>query len=307
MSSTAPDASDDVPSIVEEAAVELARNRGTLLIATLLGIIAFTMFAFLSVRYYRATTVLVAVSADRGLEGAANALGQLSGLASLAGIGPDSHDTAVEEALAIIRSRQFLGAFIHDRGLGEMLQSSAFGLRSLMFWRPPRPPTVAKAVRRFNSQVLSVTRDRKTSLITVNIDWTDPQEAALWANELIERLNTEMRTRAITTATANLVYLEKERDSTITLGTKESINKLIESQLKERMIATVSREYAFRAVDRAVPPEVDDPVRPNRALLILAGPFVGFSAGSGFILLRGRIRRFFARIRNAPAQKARAF
>jgi uncharacterized protein involved in exopolysaccharide biosynthesis len=60
------------------------------------------------------------------------------------------------------------------------------------------------------------------------------------------------------------------------------------------MVANVTHEYAFRVVDKAMPPDIDDPVRPRKLMLLLAGPFVGLVAGVffvGFLSWVGRAKR----------------
>ncbi len=56
----------------------------------------------------------------------------------------------------------------------------------------------------------SISRDRKTGLITVQIDWRDAVKAARWGQyEIVARLNAEMRSRAIQSTNASVGYLEK--------------------------------------------------------------------------------------------------
>jgi len=81
-----------------------------------------------------------------------------------------------------------------------------------------------------------------------------------------------------------LKYLERELTNTSTLGTREAINRLIEAQIKQRMLANVTLEFAFRVVDPATVADADDPVRPQKFLLFLLGPIVGFSLGVFAIL-----------------------
>ncbi len=111
--------------------------------------------------------------------------------------------------------------------------------------------------------------------MTLRIDWPNRHEAAEWANEIVLRVNQEMRERAIKKADASMGYLEKELEATSTVATRDAISRLMESQVKQRMLANVTQEYAFRIVDRAMPADEDDPVRPPKLAMILGGPFVG--------------------------------
>jgi uncharacterized protein involved in exopolysaccharide biosynthesis len=148
-------------------------------------------------------------------------------------------------------------------------------------WKGPQEdwPTSAKAFKYFDKKIRTIKQDKKTGLVILQIDWKNPQEAAAWANELVRRLNSEMRQRAIMKSKASLEFLEKELASTVLLGTRDAINRLIEAEIRQRMLANVTHEYVFRIVDSALPPDLDDPVKPNKLLLLVGGPFLGFGLG----------------------------
>src|SRR5580700_6383863 len=95
---------------------KLAAGRYWILAITVLSMAAFTAAAFLITPVYRAATVLVPASTDRSNLGNAltSALGQLGGLASIAGVNVGTSDLATEEALAVLRSRQFTERFISE-------------------------------------------------------------------------------------------------------------------------------------------------------------------------------------------------
>src|SRR6185437_16075318 len=148
-----------------------------------------------------------------------------------------------------------------------------------------KSPTPYKAFRLFDKSIRSVTQDKKTGLVTLQIDWRDPAEAAAWANELVRRLNAEMRGRAIEQSTASLGYLESELNKTTVVGTRDAINRLMEAQIRQRMLANVIQQYAFRVVDRAMPADRDNPVWPRRTLLTAGGFLVGALLGIVAVLI----------------------
>jgi capsular polysaccharide biosynthesis protein len=111
------------------------------------------------------------------------------------------------------------------------------------------------------------------------IDWKNRNQAADWANELVRRINAEMRTRAIAKADASIVYLQTELARTVDVGTRDAVNKLIASEIYRRMVATVTQEYAFEVVDRAMVPDEHDPLRPKLAVMLLVGVALGLIVG----------------------------
>jgi uncharacterized protein involved in exopolysaccharide biosynthesis len=254
-----------------------------------------TATAFMMTPVYQVTAVMVPTSAERDNLGGAlgSALGSVGGLASLAGIGLGSGDSVTQEALAVLRSRQFTEQFIKDLNLMPRLFADLWDQgKEAWLAEVKKPPTPARAFKYFDTRIRTVTHDKKTGLVKLQIEWTDPQEAAAWANELVKRLNEEMRARAIEKSEASTVFLEKELADTSMVETRQAINRLMEGQIKQRMLANVTHEYVFRVVDRALPPDKDDPIRPKKLLLIAAGPIVGFALAMFGVLVfdwsRGR-------------------
>jgi uncharacterized protein involved in exopolysaccharide biosynthesis len=246
---------------------------------------------FLMTPIYRASTVLVPADSDRSSLGGAlgSALGSLGGLASLADIGIAATGAATEEALAVLRSRQFADEFIADKQLMPIIYASKWDTKAGK-WKVPLGdrPTVAKAFEYFDRNVRSVSQDKKTGLVTLQIDWKDPLLAAAWANELVQRLNVEMKRRALSQADASIGYLEKELASTNVLETRNAINRIIEAQINRRMVANVSEQFAFRVIDRAVPSDLDDMVRPKKTVMILSGGCLGLLMSCVLVLLSRR-------------------
>jgi len=244
---------------------------------------------------YRAQAVMVSAASDRnGLSGMINsAFGSLGNLASFATGNLAGSDAAVEEALAVMRSRQFTEKFIERNNLLPELFADDWDAAKKA-WKVPAEdrPTMAKAYKRFSKRYREVSRDKKTGLVTVSIDWPNRPRAAVLVNDMISQINDEMRARAIAQSEASLKYLNTELTTTQVVDTREAINRLIEGQIRQRMIASVTQEYAFRVVDRALTPDLSDKVRPKKALMILGGLIFG-----GFI---GCLWAYF---REAPVRR----
>lgn len=254
---------------------------GTVLVFTVAGLAA----GFLMTPRYQATAVLVPASPEKGGGGLLGAIGQLGGLASIAGIGLGSGDAATQEAVAVLESRQFTESFITAHGLLPVLYSDRWDPATRQFrGKQSDWPTLADGFRLFDTSVRTLSRNKETGLVTLGIEWTDPKLAALWANSLVERLNAEMRRRAIERSASSLVYLEKELGETQTVETREAISRLVEAQINQRMLANVTIDYAFRFADRALPPDADDPSWPPRIPLVILGVVLGLVISVGAIL-----------------------
>jgi uncharacterized protein involved in exopolysaccharide biosynthesis len=255
----------------------------------------FAAIAYLTTPVYRGSTELLAAKPqDRSILGdLGSGLSSVTGLASLAGIDLPSQNEDLDEAIAVLRSRQFTQEFIAANNLMQDLYPTwdgQTGTWKTKSWRPRRPPTLARAFRRFDTSIRTVKRDTKTGIIELTIDWKDRLKAAEWANGLVRALNAEMRARAITKADASIRYLQKELAGTGDVGTRDAVNRLMESEIKQRMYADVTEEYSLRVVDRALPSDADDPLRPRKALLVAIGFITGLVVGVVVLVLRHLFR-----------------
>lgn len=241
---------------------------------------------------YRASTVLA--PADDGMIGGSlsSATGQLGGLASLVGLNVGSGGSRTPEALAVLKSRRFLESFFAEEELLPVLFSNRWDVEANS-WAVSgdRIPTFGDAYRLFIKKVLNISQDKKTALVTININWRDPRQASDWANKLVSRLNMEMQLRAQKEADASVEFLKKELEFTQDIGTREAINRLMEVEIKQRMLANTSQEYAFRVVEQALAPEPKDRISPQKALMVIAGFAIAFVLCVVAILIREAFKR----------------
>ena len=253
--------------------------------------VLFTIAAFVVTPVYLASAVLVPASTDdTGAGGAlSSALGSLSGLASVAGINLGGAKAETAEALAVLNSREFTEQFIVEQQLLPELYWKKWDADKKAWRVPPdEQPTLAEAYKRFG-EIRTASEDKKTNLYVVEIEWRDPAKAALWVNELVKRINAVMRARTKARTTAYIGYLEGELADTTSIDTRNTINRLIASQINKRMLATVTEEYAFRVVDKAMTPDVKDPEWPRKGLFIAVGLFTGLLLGVVTALIRAAI------------------
>jgi uncharacterized protein involved in exopolysaccharide biosynthesis len=266
--------------------VRLWQGRRWILTSVLCFSAAFAAAAIFMTPIYRAEVVLVPTN-SRGAGSLGSGIGQqLGGLASLAGLNLGGTEQDTEEALAVLQSREFTEAFINDRSLMPVLFYAGWDAKNQR-WKgsKERWPTLARASKFFDKRIRNITHEKMTGLVRMTIEWKDPRVAADWANTLVERLNEEMRARAIASANASVQYLEQELARTTTVETRQAIGRLMAEKIEDKMFANVTHEYAFRVVDRALPPDPRDKVRPQTVLLLVLGPTLGLLFGAFAVLM----------------------
>ncbi len=240
--------------------------------------------AFLMAPVYRAEVVMIPVSGEEGRGGLAALAGQLGGLASLAGVDLGGSGGRKEEALAILRSRAFTERFIREGNLLPVLFADKWDAANGR-WRVDGPdgvPTLGDAWRFFDEKVRTIKEDRKTGLVTLAIEWTDPKVAAEWANELVRRANDTIRARDIEEAERSIRYLDEQLERTNVIELQQALYRLKEAQIKKIMLAKTRDEYAFRVLDPAVPPMRYS--KPNRPLIVATALFIGLVLGVAIAL-----------------------
>lgn len=279
-----------VPPRDEVAVAELWqalwRSKWQIAAVVALAAAAAVVYALTAPEWYRAEVVLSTPEESN----AQGILGQLGGLAGLAGVNLTNRNNSVE-SLAILRSRDFTRKFIEEEGLLPVLYAENWDEQNKR-WKvedPEEQPDIRDAVRLFERTVRSVNEDRTTGLITVAIEWRDPETAAQWANRLVERVNDHIRQRALLEAEANVEYLRREMSSTSLVTLQQSIGSLLENELQKLMLARQNKEFAFKVIDSAVPPRLRS--RPRRTRIVLLTVAVAGVLASMFVIVRHSVSR----------------
>jgi uncharacterized protein involved in exopolysaccharide biosynthesis len=253
------------------------------------GVIAI-VYVLAASSWYRAD-VLLAPADAKAAQGLSGQLGSLGGLASLAGLNFGSANSANNEALAVLQSREFAKEFLEEENVLPEIYAKQrnFIRRYLMFAQRDKGPDIRDAIKYFQDDVLSVEQDKKTNLVTLAVEWTDAEKAAAWANILADRLNDRMRQRALREAETNTKYLRDELQSATIVTLQQSLGRLLEVELQKLMIARGNKEFSFRVIDRAVPPKRR--ARPKRTLIVAASIVIGGGAAMFMLLIRSIIWR----------------
>ena len=230
-------------------------------------------YALLATEWYQAEVVVS--PADK--RGGSSALGNLGGLASLAGVSLGGLSAGgSQEPLAVLKSKGYARQFITEHNLMPLLftQGGMFDDKK----------DIRDAVRIFDDKVRSVDQDRRTGLVTVTVTWTDPALAAKWANDYVRGLNERLRDEAIREAERNLAYLNKEIATTPVVAAQQSLGRVVESEMQKMLLARGSDDYAYKVIDPATQP--NRRYSPRRSLIVIISTAIGGLLGSLFVLLR---------------------
>ena len=222
------------------------------------------------------------------------ALGQLDGLASLAGVNIGaSKNTEAQIAQEIMKSWSFIDSFISknfisvevyaakgwNRESNELLIDDDLYDVETNTWFVKDDNTgevgIPSSWQLFESfsERLLVLENNKSNLISVSIEHYSPYLAKQWLDMYIAAINTHMQQRQMTKVTENINYLQAQIDTTSIAEMREVFYNIIEEQMKNKMLAEASPEYAFVAVSPSMVPE--EKSKPQRVLIIILGTLLG--------------------------------
>jgi uncharacterized protein involved in exopolysaccharide biosynthesis len=212
---------------------------------------------------------------------------QMGGLAALAGISIGGRDQNRELALTALKSRAVIQRMIEEEELLPILYADNWDPANKR-WRVQKPPTPWKAYERFLNDVLSVSVDKTTGIVTIGMEWKDPTLAAAWVRSLIGRVNTFVNEATIREAEQNLKFLDQQAQATPMVELKKTIFSMMEGEIKRLMVARNPETAPLRVID---PPVVaEQRVRPKRSLIAILGTFAGGLLGGVIVLVRFAMR-----------------
>ncbi len=249
--------------------------------------VASVIYALIATEIFRAEAVLVPAEARQS---ASPLLNELGGAAALIGVnvGAQSGST-VENAIAIMRSREFIVKFIKehdalvplfagtwDRVNGSSVDRSIFDTEKSQWQLESGAPSDLVAYRAFN-RILDISQEPASGIVRVGLEWHDPEIAARWVNQFVADINRDIKEADVQEANDAIRYLQEQLQTTQLIEMQRVFYQLIESQTRVTMLADVREEYVFQVIDAAVVP--DQRVEPQRSMIAIMGTIIGFFLG----------------------------
>jgi LPS O-antigen subunit length determinant protein (WzzB/FepE family) len=144
-------------------------------------------------------------------------------------------------------------------------------------------PSPWEAYQRF-LQLISVSQDKTTSLVTIGVEFYSPKIAKTWLKWLVADVNDFMRQQDESEAQSSIDYLTKQLEKIEVSAMETVFYQLIEEQTKNMMLTKVSAEYVLKTIDPAQVP--DEKGGPNRILIIVLGTLLGGMLAILIVLVR---------------------
>ena len=266
---------------------------------------------------YTAQAVLKPVSSKDGGGRISSLASQFGGLANMAGIGMPSASSAAE-LVSLLKSNVLKKNMIEKYNLLPVLfpkqwdeekkawkkTSGGFSLNPLALISKLRPtdpsapkkdpgaPDMWDGIRALDGYV-SINYNLKEDVITITVNYHDPEMAASIANDFIISLNDYMSSEAKRIANINKEYLEKQLRETNDSFIQQKIYNLIADKIEITMMAEVKEDFAFKILDPPMAP--DQKSKPKRAQMVVIAFVVSLFLGVFVVLFREYLKKIKAK------------
>ena len=272
-------------------------------------IITFTTFAALiSVLYsltltniYTAQTLLAPTASPKS----SSLLSQYAGLASMAGVNLPSggSENQLDVALNLFNSKRLLNRLmLYDSFLPDLLAAKSWNMQTNIITYDPalydqknnkwvrkvslpykQIPSSQEALKKF-SRLVSISQDKKSQLVTLNVDHLSPVVAQQWSLWIVKDINGILANMEINNSQASIDYLNNQIKITPFSELRTMFYKLIQESTQTMMLAAVNPEYVLTTIDPPVIPEIKS--QPKRLLICILGILLGGMLSILIILVR---------------------
>lgn len=265
------------------------------------------IYALITPNQYQATAIMAPSQSDGGdLSGA---FAQLGGLASLAGVSIGGGEiTESQIAQEIMMSWSFIENFITENDIAVpvyaaegwndktnklQIDPDIYDIHSKTWLIEDdngqrRPPSSWELYESFSKR-FAVSEDKQTGLIYVSIEFFSPEIAKNWLDLYILAINKHMQERQVAKVSRNIEYLEAQIKKTDIAEMQEVFYIIIQEQIKSKMLAKASPDYAFTAVSPSMVPEEES--QPKRAIICILGTLLGGIFSVFWVLILHHIRK----------------
>jgi uncharacterized protein involved in exopolysaccharide biosynthesis len=124
--------------------------------------------------------------------------------------------------------------------------------------------------------MLTVSRDRKSDVMTIKFDHKDPHFAREMAGRYLTELSETLREETLKDAKENQGFLRRQLEQTLDALMKEKISAMLAREIEKEIFARAQRYYSFQVLDPPFVPDLDKKVKPRRALICILSVTVAF-------------------------------
>lgn len=238
--------------------------------------------------------VTAAASSQNGI---ANRLGNLGGLAAIAGlpIGGSSKAEPFDLYLEALKSRELAGQLARDPRIMRTIFAKEWSARDQRWVRPApgvaavvktglglgspvwRAPDAAR-LQDYLAREILVTKNAKTPVTVVEYDAVDPQFGVYLLTAIDAAADRQIRSRALRQAVAYRAYLAETLPTVALAEVRRSLADALSEQFETIMMAS-SDDVPYAAVSLGTPAASVLPTKPKITIVLAVGLIAGLMLG----------------------------
>ena len=142
-------------------------------------------------------------------------------------------------------------------------------------WNTNPHPTSQDAYKTLMG-MLTISRDRKSDVLTIQFDHKDPE----FAKEMVEYYTTELseslREETLKDAAENQRFLRRQLERTPDVLLKEKIYILLAKEIEKETFASAQKYYSFMVLDPPIVPDLNKRIKPKRRIICILSVTVAF-------------------------------
>lgn len=252
----------------------------------------FATIAHLKPDIYRAEIKMIPQQKNNSFSHS-NSFEGIGSLVGMVGFGANSGD--IDLITETLTSKKLIRQFISEQKLKTILFEKDWDKNAKSWTKrnsKQNEPSDWDSYNKFQ-KLLHLVQKRGSRVLKLQVDWTNPELAAKWANLLVQRLNHELREQAISENEKAIAYLESQVNQTSIAEIRTVLYNVIEDHTKSITLARISEEYAVKVIDPALAPQYK--ISPNRLLLTILGAILGTLVGIFLSLVTHYSRKTFSK------------
>jgi hypothetical protein len=248
---------------------------------------------------YKSEALLAPADQDKS---SSSFLGRYSGMAGLAGLTiPSASGDKTIEAVEIIKSHDFFANYflplisledlmavkswekisnkinydpkLFDSESGKWIRKTSFPLS--------KKPSSQEAFEVYKT-LMNISKDKKTSFITLSIKHHSPYIAQEWVQIIIKEINRSMRTKEKELVSNSIIFLNQQANKVNYEEVKQAILSLQQEQVKSLMLIEANEDYIFKILNSPLAPEIKS--EPSRSQIVISITLISFIFISFLIL-----------------------
>ncbi|URQ69321.1 Wzz/FepE/Etk N-terminal domain-containing protein [SAR86 cluster bacterium] len=282
----------------------LWKGKFTICITVFLFSISSVFFALSLQDYYRSSSLLSVNQDSNSLGGLSSMASEYGSIASFAGISlPSQSGSKKDLVLATLNSRVFLERLLkndwvlpglyaqtsYNKSTQEIKYDNSLYDSISKVWKKDiqtnksLKPSLLDAHIKYKN-LLNIEENNSNGFIKIEIEHISPFYAKELIDLIIDEINLMIREQDLLESSNALGYLENQISKTQVAEIRNSINKMIEGQMKTQMLAKIKTDYSLSQIDPPYVPEKKS--RPTRSVICIIGAVLGFAFGIFIVLFK---------------------